>query len=73
MHKIETVYTSTIINKIMPKFYDYIVSSELTETPYTSPLAVTTENCFFYFNGENVGKIETASRGGNILIERVDL
>ena len=42
LHKIETVDTSTIINEIMPKFYDDIVAAELAENPYTVPPAVTT-------------------------------
>ena len=40
---------------MMTKFYDYIVTEELAESPYTSPPAVTTENCYLYFNEENVG------------------
>ena len=29
LHEIETVGTRTIINEIIPKFYDYIVVAEL--------------------------------------------
>ena len=47
LHEIETVETRTIINEIMPKFYGYIVTSELAENPYTAPPAVTTANVPF--------------------------
>ena len=50
MHEIDTVDTSTIINEMMPKFYDYIVEAELTENPYTAPPDVNTENHYLYFN-----------------------
>ena len=50
LHGIETVDTRTIINEMMPKFYDYILAEELAENPYTSPPSVTTDNCYLYFN-----------------------
>ena len=37
------------------------------ENTYTAPPAVTTENCYLYFNEETVGEPRTASRGGHIL------
>ena len=43
LHEIETVDTRTIINEMMPKFYDYIVAEELEGSPYIEPTAVTTE------------------------------
>ena len=67
LHEIETVDTITIINEIMPKFYDYIVAAELVENPYTTPPDTTTANCCVYFNEDTVGEPRTASRGGNIL------
>ena len=67
MHEIDTVYTRTIINEMMPKFYDYIVVPELAENPYTEPPAVTTANHSLYFNEETVGEPKNASRGGDIL------
>ena len=50
MHEIETVDTRTIINEMMPKFYDYVVAEKLSENPYTSPTAVNKANCYLYFN-----------------------
>ena len=44
LHEIETVDTITIINEMMPKFYDYIVAAELAENPYIEPPDVTTVN-----------------------------
>ena len=44
MHEIETVDTRTIINKMMPKFYYYIVEVDLAENPYTAPPAATISN-----------------------------
>ena len=67
LHEIETVDTRTIINEMMPKFYDYIVAEELAEKNYTALPAVTAENCSLYFNEETVGEPRNASRGGNIL------
>ena len=55
LHEIDTVDTRTIINEMMPKFYDCIVASELAENTYTAPPAVTTANPYLYFNEENVG------------------
>ena len=72
LYEIETVDTSTIINEIMPKFYDYIVAAELAENPYTAPTAMTTANRSLYFNEETVGKPRTDARGGDILIKRVE-
>ena len=72
LHKIETVETRTIIHKSMPTFYEYIVATELEEKPYTAPPTETRKNCDLYFNEETVGEPRTASRGGNILRERVD-
>ena len=69
LHEIETIETRTIINEIMPKFYDYIVAAELAENPYTAPPTMTTANLSLYFNENNVGAPINASRGGNILRE----
>ena len=66
LHEIETVYTRTIINEIITKFYNYIVAAEFAEHPYISPHAVTTENHPLYFNEETVGEPITSSMGGNI-------
>ena len=72
LHEIENVDTRTIINEIMPKFYDYIVSEELAENPYTALTVVTTINISLFFNEETVGEPGTSSRGGNILRKRFD-
>ena len=72
LHEIETVDTRTVINEMMTKFYDYIAAAESAENPYTSPPAVTTANISLYFNADTVGEPRTASRGGNILRERVE-
>ena len=72
IHEIETIDTSTIINEMMPKFYDYIVAEELAVKNYTALPAVTAENCSLYFNGETVGEPRNSSRGGNILREMVE-
>ena len=48
LHEIENVDTRTIINEIMPKFYDYIVATDLAQNPYTAPHAVTTANIPLY-------------------------
>ena len=58
MHEIETVDTRTIINEMMPKFYDYIFAEELAENPYTEAPAVTTVNRSLYFDEETVGEQE---------------
>ena len=50
LNEIETVDTSTIINEMMPKFYDYIVTAEVAEKPYKAPPAVTTANFSLYFD-----------------------
>ena len=50
LYEIETFDTSTIINEMMPKFYDYIVAEELVGKPYIAPPAVTTANVSLYFN-----------------------
>ena len=71
LHEIYTFDTRTIINEMMPKFYDYIVASELAENPYTAPHAVTKEDLYLYFNKDTVGEPITYSRGGNILRESV--
>ena len=55
----------------MPKFYDYMMTAELAENPYTSPPDVTTDNHCLYFNEDNVGEPGNAPRGVNILRERV--
>ena len=34
----------------MPKFYDYIVVTELVGNPYIEPPDVTTDNISLYFN-----------------------
>ena len=52
---------------MMPKFYYYIIVSELAENIYTEPPAVTTVNIYLYFNEETVEEPITFSRGGNIL------
>ena len=67
LHSIYTVDTRTIINEMMPKFYDYIMVSELAENPYIEPPAVNTANIYLYFNEETVEEPITSSRGGNIL------
>ena len=72
LHEIDTIDIRTIINKMIPKFHDYIVVVELEETPYTSPLAVTTGNLSLYFNEDTLGVPRTDSKGGNILIERIE-
>ena len=72
MHEIETVDTRTIMNEMMPKFYDYIVAEELAENPYTAPPAVPTAIFPLYLNIETVGVSRTASRFGNIFRERVE-
>ena len=73
LHKIYSIDTRTIINKMMPKFYDYIVAAELAENPYTTPYVVTTANQYLYFNEENVGETRTSSRGGiNILRDMIE-
>ena len=66
LHEIETVDTRTIINEMMPKFYDYIVAAELVENPYTAPLSVTTANRSLYFGEDTVVEPRTASSGENI-------
>ena len=73
MHEMETVDTRTIINEMMPKFYDYIVAEKLAENPYIVPPDVTTANCSLYVNEETMGESRTASRGGYILRERIEL
>ena len=50
LHEIETVDTSTIINELMPKFYDCIAVIELAENSYTAPPDVTTAIFSLYFN-----------------------
>ena len=72
LDEVETFDTRTIINKIMPKFYDYTVAEDLEEKTYTAPPAVTTEFFSLYFNEETVGGPRTSSRGGYILRERVE-
>ena len=54
--------------KLCLKFYDYIVVKELAENPYTAPPAVNTANISLYFNEDNIWKLRTNSRGGNIFI-----
>ena len=49
------------------KLYDYIVSKELMENPYTTPPAVTTANCSLYFNEEARGVPITDLGGGYFL------
>ena len=72
LHEIETIDTRTIINEMMPKLYDYILAEELVEYPYTAPPAVTTANCSFYFNEDNVGEPRTDYRGGGVLIDSIE-
>ena len=64
LNEIDFVDTRSIVLEIMPKFYDYTVSAELAENPYTSPRAVTTTNRSLYFIEETLGHTITASRGG---------
>ena len=56
---------------MMPKFYDYIVAEDLAGKTYTEPHAVTTANFYLYLNEDTMVEPRTASRGGNILRERV--
>ena len=72
LHEIKTVDTGIIINEMMPTFYDYILAEELVEYPYTAPPAVTTANCSFYFNEDNVGEPRTDYRGGGVLIDSIE-
>ena len=44
LYEIYSVDTRSIILEIIPKFYNYIMAAELSETPYTTPHAVTTTN-----------------------------
>ena len=69
LHEIETVDTSTIINELMPEFYDYIVASELVGHPYTPPPDTTTAKISIYFNEETVEEPRNVSRDGNIFRE----
>ena len=72
LNEVETVDTRTIINEMMPNFYDCIVAAELAENTYTESPSVTTNNRFLYFSAETVGYKRTASRGGiNILRDRI--
>ena len=48
----------------MPKFYDYLVSEELSKNPYTTPPANITTNWSLYFSEETLGHTINASRGG---------
>ena len=72
LHEIENFDTKTIVNEMMRKFYDYIVAAELVENSYTTLPYVNTENIPLYLNEETVGGPRNASRGGDILIERVE-
>ena len=73
LNEVETVDTRTIINEMMPNFYDCIVAAELAENTYTSPPDVTAENWSLYFDKETMRKTTTSSRGGdNILRDRID-
>ena len=54
LHEIYSFYTRTIINEMVPKFYDYIVAADLSENPYTAPPAVTTVNRSLRLNGDTV-------------------
>ena len=72
IHEIETVYTRTIINEMIPKFYDYIVAAELEENPYTEPPTANTANYSLYLNEETEGETITSSRGGNIFIKSIE-
>ena len=71
LNEIETIDTRTIINEIMPKFYDYIVAAELKENPYTATPTATTENFSYYFNKDTVREPRTSSIGVNIFRKRV--
>ena len=72
LDEVETFDTRIIINKIMPKFYDYTVAEDLEEKTYTAPPAVTKANSSLYYNEETVWEPITSSMGGNILREKVD-
>ena len=72
LYEIDTFDTRTIINEIIPKFYDYIVAEELSENPCTTPPDVSTSKCSLYLNEDTLWEPITSSKGDNTLIQRVE-
>ena len=72
LHEIETVETRTIINEMMPMFYDCIVEVYLAGNLYTTLPAVTIEKGSLYFDEDTVGGPRTDLRGVNIHRERIE-